>query len=76
MAENHTTDDKYLIAFALREDAITVARVVRDSDEEYKYLQTMNPSEARRLARELDRAANVAEGKADQYVPPSPAAAV
>lgn len=64
MAENHSTDDKYLIAFALREDAITVARVARGSDEEYKYLQTMNPTEARRLARELELAANVAEGKA------------
>lgn len=76
MAENHSMDDKYLFAFALREDAVVVARVVRDSDEEYKYLQRMTPAEARRLARELDQAANVAEGKTGQYVPPSPAAAV
>lgn len=77
MAENHSTDDKYLIAFALREDAITVARVAKGCDDEYKYLQTMGPVDARRLARELDLAANVAEGKAGQSEPikavPAPA---
>jgi hypothetical protein len=66
MAENHSTDDKYLIAVALRDQVVSVSRVAKDDDDFLEGLQTMNPTEARRLARELDVAANVAEGKAAQ----------
>lgn len=61
MAERAPANDRYLMAFALREDAVTVAMGRRDSEEEFAYLLTMGPAEARRLASELERAAVTAE---------------
>lgn len=61
MAERTQANDRYLMAFALKDGAVTVAMGRRDSEEEFVYLLTMGTAEARRLASELERAAVAAE---------------
>lgn len=61
MAERAPANDRYLMAFALKDGAVTVAMGRRDSEEEFVYLLTMGTAEARRLASELERAAIAAE---------------
>lgn len=72
MAEHTPKGGKYLMAFALRDDAVTVARITRGCDEDAAYLHTMSPADARNLAQDLERAAVVAERKGDT---PSPCVA-